>query len=203
VSLSLADYPGRDIVGHMTTTIPVNTISKYLRRLALPVVAGAVAISSIAAAMPKAEQLAVKPIQSPALLVSVVNVPTPKQTAKQPAAELMHDAAAALPPAHMPSVRIVMMEVTAYCPCPKCCGPKAAGITASGKDIGYNAGRFVAADSRLAFGTQLVIPGYDAKPVEVIDRGGAIKGNKIDVFFPTHAEALKWGRRHIQVTVID
>src|SRR3954470_11317642 len=149
----------------MTTTIPVNTISKYLRRLALPVVAGAVAISSIAAAMAKAEQPAIKPIQSPVLLVSVASVPA----SKQPIAELMHDAGAALPPAHMPSVRIVMMEVTAYCPCPKCCGPKAAGITASGKDIGYNAGRFVAADSRLAFGTQLVIPGYDAKPVEVID----------------------------------
>ena len=29
--------------------------------------------------------------------------------------------------------RIVMMEVTAYCPCKKCCGPKAQGITASGK----------------------------------------------------------------------
>ena len=43
MSLSLADYPGRDIVGHMTTTTPVNTISKYLRRLALPVVAGAMA----------------------------------------------------------------------------------------------------------------------------------------------------------------
>jgi 3D (Asp-Asp-Asp) domain-containing protein len=37
----------------------------------------------------------------------------------------------------------------------------------------------------------------------VLDRGGAIKGNKLDVFFPTHAEALKWGRQRIAVTVLD
>src|SRR5262245_11010089 len=35
------------------------------------------------------------------------------------------------------SVRTVMMEVTAYCACPKCCGPDAIGLTASGKDITY------------------------------------------------------------------
>ena len=97
------------------------------------------------------------------------------------------------------------MEVTAYCPCKKCCGPSAAGITASGKHISYNDGRFVAADTdRLPFGTKLVVPGYGeaALPVEVIDRGGAIKGNKLDVFFPTHQAALEWGRRRIAVLII-
>lgn len=95
------------------------------------------------------------------------------------------------------------MEVTAYCACPKCCGPNAQGITASGKTVDYNSGKFVAADGKFAFGTKLIVPGYDSTPVEVIDRGGAIKGDKLDVFFPTHEEALEWGRRHVPVTVLD
>jgi len=193
----------------MTTTLPLNTISRFapkaiIRRLALPAFATAVAISSIAAAVFNPQAPAAAPI-APVVSVTVpITTNTAKPAAPAAAPELMHDAVTALPPQHIPTVRIVMMEVTAYCPCPKCCGPKAAGITASGKAIGYNEGRFVAADSSLPFGTKLVIPGYSAgQQVEVIDRGGAIKGNKLDVFFATHTEALKWGRRHIAVTVIE
>jgi 3D (Asp-Asp-Asp) domain-containing protein len=99
--------------------------------------------------------------------------------------------------------RIVRMEVTGYCPCKKCCGPEARGITASGKRVSYDRGRFVAADTRvLPFGTKLSVPGYHGgRAVEVIDRGGAIKGKKLDLYFPTHEAALQWGRRHVDVTV--
>ena len=104
-----------------------------------------------------------------------------------------------------PRTRVVRMEVTAYCPCTKCCGPKAQGITASGKHVSHNNGKFVAADTTvLGFGTQLVVPGYASdQKVEVIDRGGAIKGNKLDLYFPTHAEALVWGRQHVDVVVYE
>jgi 3D (Asp-Asp-Asp) domain-containing protein len=107
--------------------------------------------------------------------------------------------------ASIPTTRTIRMEVTAYCPCVKCCGPKAQGITASGKLITHNGGKFVAADtSLLPFGTKLVIPGYaDNQAVEVADRGGAIKGNKLDLFFPTHEAALTWGRQMVEVTVIQ
>jgi 3D (Asp-Asp-Asp) domain-containing protein len=92
------------------------------------------------------------------------------------------------------------MVVTAYCPCTRCCGPNARGITASGKRVTANNGRFVAADRDLPFGTMLIIPGYnDGRPVEVLDRGGAIRGNRLDVFFPTHGEARQWGVRRLQV----
>ena len=102
-------------------------------------------------------------------------------------------------------VRQMLMEVTAYCACKKCCGPRAHGVTASGRHVSYNNGRFVAADtSVLKFNTNLIIPGYaNNKPVKVLDRGGAIKGHKLDVFFPSHAEALKWGRQKIAVTVVE
>src|SRR5688572_6523983 len=94
--------------------------------------------------------------------------------------------------------KMIEMEVTAYCACKKCCGPKAQGITASGKRVSHNNGRFVAADRMYKFGTKLVIPGYaDGKAVEVLDRGGAIKGNKLDVYFDSHQEARKWGRQKL------
>jgi len=97
------------------------------------------------------------------------------------------------------------MEVTAYCGCKKCCGPGACGNTASGRSIAYNGGLFVAADTDLLpFGTQLKIPGYAGdQPVEVIDRGSAIKGHHIDVFFASHEEAKAWGRRWMAVTIVE
>jgi 3D (Asp-Asp-Asp) domain-containing protein len=102
------------------------------------------------------------------------------------------------------NARTVWMEVTAYCPCPKCCGPKASGVTASGRKVTHNAGKFVAADNNLPFGTRLAIPGYnDGRPVEVLDRGGAIKGKKLDLFYPTHEQALQWGRKWVAVTIYE
>jgi 3D (Asp-Asp-Asp) domain-containing protein len=43
------------------------------------------------------------------------------------------------------------------------------------------------------------VPGYGE--AVVWDRGGAIKGNKIDLLFPSHQEALEWGRQYITVKV--
>jgi 3D (Asp-Asp-Asp) domain-containing protein len=105
----------------------------------------------------------------------------------------------------VPRAHFVTMEVTAYCPCKKCCGPKARGITASGRRVSHNNGQFVAADtSILPFNSKLIIPGYAAgQIVEVLDKGGAIKGKKLDVFFATHDEALKWGRRMMEVIIFE
>jgi 3D (Asp-Asp-Asp) domain-containing protein len=36
----------------------------------------------------------------------------------------------------------------------------------------------------------------------VIDRGSAIKGNHIDLFFPDHETAVAWGKQRIAVTVV-
>ena len=88
-----------------------------------------------------------------------------------------------------------IFKITAYCPCSKCCG-KQTGITASGTRA--TAGRTIAASSQFAFGTKLVING---NVYTVEDRGGAIKGNKIDIYMNTHAEALAWGVRYLPVQV--
>ena len=95
------------------------------------------------------------------------------------------------------------MKVTGYCPCPKCCGQYSDGITATGHKI-QPGDAFVAADKRYSFGTEMIIEGYNnGKPVKVLDRGGAIKGNKLDAFFHTHQQALEWGVRYIDVKVCD
>jgi 3D (Asp-Asp-Asp) domain-containing protein len=146
-------------------------------------------------------------IAAKAVITPVIAPAVPVTPAARPA-ELMHDAAPAAatlaPAAVAKKLRTIRMEVTAYCPCTKCCGENAQGITASGHDVSYNNSRFVAADTEhLPFGTKLVIPGYAGGAVEVIDRGGAIKGHKLDVFYPTHEEALQWGRQWVEVTVLQ
>ena len=88
-------------------------------------------------------------------------------------------------------------KITAYCPCSKCCG-KTSGRTASGTKA--TAGRTVAASSKFAFGTKLNIGGH---VYTVEDRGGAINGNKIDIFVNSHAEALAWGVRYLNVSVVN
>jgi 3D (Asp-Asp-Asp) domain-containing protein len=95
----------------------------------------------------------------------------------------------------------VEMRVTAYCPCESCCGEYADGITASGHRI-RPADAFVAADGKYQFGTELVVPGYNnSEPVKVLDRGGAIQGDRLDVFFHSHQEALNWGVKYLSVEV--
>jgi 3D (Asp-Asp-Asp) domain-containing protein len=95
----------------------------------------------------------------------------------------------------------VRMRVTAYCACRRCCGKFADGITACGHKI-RRGDTFAAADKRYSFGTEMVVAGYNkGKPIKVLDRGGAIRGNKLDVFFPTHKKARKWGVKYIDVKV--
>ena len=97
-------------------------------------------------------------------------------------------------------VKTRTMKTTAYSPDEKSCGKWADGITASGKSVWMNGGRLVAADRKIPYGTILTIPGYNyGKPVQVWDRGGAIKGNRLDLLYPTHEIALQWGVQDLPV----
>lgn len=101
------------------------------------------------------------------------------------------------------AARTMTMLVTAYSPDERSCGPWADGITASIHSVDTNAGRLVAADTRLLpLGSMISVPGYDeGRIVPVLDRGGAIKGHRLDVLFPTHEQARAWGVRRIRITV--
>jgi 3D (Asp-Asp-Asp) domain-containing protein len=97
-------------------------------------------------------------------------------------------------------------KLTAYCSCEKCCGYWATirPLDEDGNPIVYTAdqsiakqGVTVAADtSVLPFGTVLLIDGHE---YIVQDRGGAIKGNRIDVYFESHEEALQFGVQYKEI----
>lgn len=112
--------------------------------------------------------------------------------------------------------QVVQLTATGYCPCGKCCGwkrnwllqpvvscgpnkgqHKEVGMTASG--AWARPGTIAADTSVFPFGTIMYVPGYGYGRVE--DRGSAIKGRRIDLFFPRHGHALQWGRKTLDVKV--
>jgi 3D (Asp-Asp-Asp) domain-containing protein/peptidoglycan hydrolase CwlO-like protein len=88
------------------------------------------------------------------------------------------------PPGGSPTV----VDVVAYC----------GGVgTASGLPLGWGT---VAVDTNVfPFGTKMYIPGYGDGVAA--DRGTAIIGRIIDIWFPTCAQARAWGRKTLTITV--
>jgi 3D (Asp-Asp-Asp) domain-containing protein len=71
------------------------------------------------------------------------------------------------------------------------------GRTATGLPVGPG---IVAVDpSVIPLGTRMVIPGYGEGVAA--DTGSAVVGNTIDLWFPTLADALAWGRRTVTITL--
>jgi len=101
-------------------------------------------------------------------------------------------------------------KLTAYCPCEICCGvwgkdrPTDADgnllvLTASGAYA--EAGVTIAADtSVLPFGTVVLIDGHE---YIVQDRGSAVKGNQIDIYFENHQDAVDFGVQYKEIFIIE
>ena len=107
-----------------------------------------------------------------------------------------------LTPIVEPEIEWLEFEATAYCPCEKCCGawaknrPNGVVYTASGEVA--EEGITIAADwSVLPKGTVVEIDGVGTRIVQ--DKGGAIKGNRIDIYFLSHQEALEYGRQTVRL----
>ena len=149
------------------------------------------------------------------VLLGIVAVAAPVDTSggMRPAVDLGSDQTAEL------QEETLELQVTGYCNCGKCCGwrnkwfffgepvysygkmkgsPKKIGMTASGKIAAK--GTIAADPSVFPFGTKMTIPGYG--PGIVQDVGGSVKGTHIDIWFPSHKEAMTWGTRKIKVKVV-
>ena len=119
------------------------------------------------------------------------------------------------PPRKTAAIERVMV-VTGYCKCGECCswhrnwygmpivsrGPdkgkrKLVGVTAGGSRA--SVGTIAADTSVYPFGTVMYVEGYGYGRVE--DRGSAIKGNHIDLFFRSHRQARQWGRKTMRVKI--
>lgn len=88
-------------------------------------------------------------------------------------------------------------KITYYCACKQCCG-KTNGITASGAKV--QEGVTVAADtSKLPFGTNIYISGIGWRTVQ--DRGGAIKGNRLDIYISSHNDPMPYNVQNLDVWV--
>lgn len=98
-----------------------------------------------------------------------------------------------------PAGKEITVEATAYTA--ECAG--CIGITKTGVDLKANPNaKVIAVDpSIIPLGSQVYVEGYGYATAE--DTGGAIKGNRIDVFVPEHNDALQWGRKQVKVTIID
>lgn len=99
-------------------------------------------------------------------------------------------------------------ELTAYCSCEKCCGKWAKNrpTDPNGNPIVYTsigaiakAGTTIAVDPTvIPYGSEIQIDGhtYIAQ-----DNGGAIKGNRIDIYFDNHQEAIVFGRQTAEIFI--
>ena len=94
--------------------------------------------------------------------------------------------------------RVIVMQATAY-------DPTAGSKTAMGTRARVGA---VAVDPRvIPLGSKLYIESMDGFAsygyATAEDTGGAIKGNRIDLFYNSNAEANRFGRRNVKVYVLD
>ena len=82
-------------------------------------------------------------------------------------------------------------QVTGYCSCTICCGEKEERLTKS--ETVPRASHTVAADpSVIPLGTRIVI---DDVVYTVEDTGKAVEGMRLDIFFDSHEEAVRYGRK--------
>lgn len=98
------------------------------------------------------------------------------------------------------SIPLGVFKLSAYCNenYPHICNDGDSSTTATGTTP--TVGRTVATDpSIIPYGSEVIINGhtYIAE-----DCGGAIKGNRIDILFATHQEALNFGIQYAEVSYI-
>ena len=91
------------------------------------------------------------------------------------------------------------MEASAYtASCEGC-----SGITATGINLKANPNaKVISVDPTvIPLGSKVYVEGYG----EAIagDTGGAIKGNRIDVFFPSQQDAINFGVKQLKVTILN
>ncbi|WP_277613955.1 3D domain-containing protein [Neobacillus muris] len=101
--------------------------------------------------------------------------------------------------ANEPPVKELTVKATAYTAyCEGC-----SGITATGVDIKSNPHeKVIAVDPNvIPLGSKVYVEGYGE--AIAADTGGAIKGNRIDVFIPSEQDALEWGKKEVTLQIIN
>ncbi|WP_456317973.1 LysM peptidoglycan-binding domain-containing protein [Priestia megaterium] len=102
-------------------------------------------------------------------------------------------------PSQQASGKSMTVEATAYTA--NCAG--CSGTTATGVDLKANPNQKVIAvdPSVIPLGSKVYVEGYGE--AVAADTGGAIKGNRIDVFVPAEGDAQQFGRKSVKITVMN
>ncbi|MET1176457.1 ubiquitin-like domain-containing protein [Peribacillus simplex] len=93
----------------------------------------------------------------------------------------------------------IYVSSTAYTASCKGCS----GVTSTGVDLKSNPGaKIIAVDPNvIPMGSKVYVDGYGY--AVAADKGGAIKGNRIDVFFSSKNDAYRWGVKRVKIRVLD
>ncbi|AYJ75166.1 putative cell wall binding protein [Bacillus phage BSP36] len=94
------------------------------------------------------------------------------------------------------SLTVVATAYTAYC-------AGCSGVTATGVNLKANPGqKVIAVDPNvIPLGSRVYVEGYGE--AIAADTGGAIKGNRIDVFIPSQSEAVNYGRKTVKINILN
>lgn len=133
-------------------------------------------------------------------VVSEEQKPTQKPVEKvAPVQEEVAQSKQVTPASSESATKTLTMTATAYSEdCDDC-----SGITATGFNLRANPdAKVIAVDPDvIPLGTKVYVEGYGY--ATALDTGGAIKGNKIDVFIPNESEVTKWGVKQVKVQILD
>ncbi|MEH7126502.1 3D domain-containing protein [Bacillus sp. JJ1773] len=97
------------------------------------------------------------------------------------------------------SYKEITVKATAYTASCKNCS----GITATGLNLKKNPNlKVISVDPKvIPLGSKVFVPGYGE--AIAADKGSSVKGNKIDVFIPSHKQAIQWGNKSVKIKVYN
>jgi 3D (Asp-Asp-Asp) domain-containing protein len=190
------EEPATPVTGRLLATIQTK-----------PAPAPANVVVATAVPKPVKTEVATKPSPAPAKAVAapapVTKAPATTQPSPAPASP---DTSAAPPTTTEPSQaqadsssKEITVKATAYtASCEGC-----SGVTATGVNIKDNPDKKVIAvdPNVIPLGSKVYVEGIGE--ATAADTGGAIKGNRIDVFIPTVQAAKNFGVKHLKVTILE
>jgi 3D (Asp-Asp-Asp) domain-containing protein len=157
--------------------------------------------------LPAPVELPPPPVEAsiaPEVHASVSETPAaPAPTAAEPSVE-PSTIAPTLAESPTPTATVTVMT-TGYCPCERCCGGTADGITAINRDVRRHPHGIAVDPLLIPYRTVLSVPGYGTALVD--DTGAAMRADgargivHLDLRFRTHAEARTWGVRWLRVVL--
>jgi 3D (Asp-Asp-Asp) domain-containing protein len=155
---------------------------------------------------PNSAQCVIEPLKQAETDYPIKSIPEPQteqETALETVVERLEEES------KQTSVYLGRFELTAYCSCYQCCGEYALNrpIDENGDEIVFGSigqrlyqGVSIAVDPKvIPYGSTVLI---GSSKYIAHDCGGAIKGNKIDIYFNNHSDARSFGRQHQEVYLL-